>query len=689
MPKIAYRIVIICITMSTVFSISPLLTHHDDMANNLSYDVPFLRMEDEYNGTTPSEISTHYTWISWSEGLDIDKDGFNDTVTINYNMTDFNVEGIVTIYFKFEITSESETIYDLKSFYGSVSSPEDILTFSWSWSVKNDTPQDYSIVVTQKLEGQIYGNEEFVFQNLVKMDLIDSFLLETSLVDQDQDGKNDTTNIELLINFPTKLSTLDLDVITEVKIWDVQSNDWKHVTDKHDTYTVRNTNKCVIQIVYSALYDGNYNLTLFLSNQYLKNFETFDVEVSLSRFILLSYHQGSLKLFDFDRDGLNDSFRLNYDLIFTITAEVEFWIEIKVTRGHSTIFTQNVYFHDYVIRGVMQNFDYLWHSTVAGGLKVEVVFSYEYTPIVNDIYDISLYSYDIVLNTRTFVENLDTDGNGKVDTAKIHNEIKFKAAGMYNLGLTVLVYKQANDGSWSYSTRFYSYFTGNVTTEHYYDVWLLFHTSDLVNYRFVVDVHGLNDKVFYIKGRELFFNPQEKYQVINDWNYDIEYFDLDSDGMDDTVDVTVNFQVLYSGIFDFSLNGGLFKGFTSFTNTQRLEKKVLSPSVWYSITLRLSAYEEGAYIIRVGLREGNFVCKKFEISWENAKAFHFLSEYKCTFTELDLDDDGLNDTLFLELDFKPSYSGQLTMILVATVYFRNTETSDWKLLSSPNFPLYP
>ncbi|MHA1971585.1 MAG: hypothetical protein ACTSW1_01260 [Candidatus Hodarchaeales archaeon] len=689
MLKMINKFAIIFLILLSVFYIDPFVSSPTRLDNTLSDEIPLLKTSEEYNDTTPEEMSTSYSWISWSEGIDIDEDGFNDTIAINYNMTNFNIVGNINIEFSFEIITDNETYYEGESFYGQVYSVEDVLNYRWVWSVKITSTQNYTVFVTQhtweNYKSYTYGNESFFFENLTRMDLLESYSISTVFDDKDLDGLNDTVNAELRLNFTKEIEHLKLDIRMEIRIWDESASEWIYLKNLYTQYTMTNNNQCVITISYSAIFDGTYNLTFFLSDQYLDDFENFDIQVSLSRFVLISYYQGSLVLLDVDEDGKNDSFKLEYEFNFTISDYVKLWIRVEINGVEdSSSVVNHRYFGQHVTRGTLYDLEYLWHSRQNRSFQVKVSFV-DFNLGHNlsfDMYEITLFSYNNVEDSKTFLEEMDLTGNGKTDSVKLHNALKFKAARYEELVLSVSVYKKTNEG-WTHTDSLYRNFVGYVTKDQYYDVWAIFPAEEITYYKLVVTVEDLTDGYFYIDGKELFFTPEENYNAIDSWNYDLTFFDLDSDGYEDTVEITVNFQVSYSGKILLNLKGTLTSGGMSFGFYKELDQINLVKGEWYSITLRMSPQKEGDCTLLIQLMAEETECLSFTVDWPNTRPFNAFADYYYTYTELDSDNDGFNDTVLTEFNFKPTIEGKLTLVLISIVTFLNEKTGDWELLPSP------
>ena len=154
------------------------------------------------NGT-----SANYSWTSWANASDNDKDLEADTLNVYYNFSDFIVEEyfqidlLIEIYFV-EYGSYFQIDYEWEEFYEYVEPGK-----SYLWNYEYYAPQNgnYSMDVVQIVWGEynvtFEHQEEFSWINIHQFNLLQDYSVTTLITDEDLDSLNDTISFTYSLNF--------------------------------------------------------------------------------------------------------------------------------------------------------------------------------------------------------------------------------------------------------------------------------------------------------------------------------------------------------------------------------------------------------------------------------------------------------------------------------------------------------
>jgi len=649
-------------------------------------------LTEEYNGTSPPEVSLNYSWYSWSNSSDVDGDGSNDTLNIYYNLTNFNVEGYIDIRFELSIfignTSTNYSNYYDSRYFTEYVRPNSTYLFSWSWGARDEGLNNYSVYVVQyereNYNYYAFGHELFSYENISKLNFVKDYGYELTKYDADSDGFNDSVNIYLRINFTTNLD-LRIDYFITNYIWDSNINDWQGMITYY--YSDYPNDSLEIYFTYRAPFDGDYRLNFtFFSDIQGQSFEV-PIDFELSRFSLLDYYSGHLQTYDADTDGCDDTLELHYEFNFTVTEQVDMRIFISIYDGDMEIDGRYIWFSENVKAGEIYKFDFKWVSRYSGNFRLEVRFQgidFSFDLIYEVYYNLQMCPFKFLKDYRIWSEDLDLTNNNVTDSVKIHAALKFTTTGHKKLAMGISVFKYVQD-DWDYEDYFVTHFEGNVSTDQFYDCYYIFSAPSVDKYKFEITVLSVDDNYLTVLDMQsLIWTPEEDYKLIEDWTYTTKMLDMDSDTKTDGIEITIKLQFHYSGHVRFYIEANLAEDYIYYDFKASVFDQEVVTGQWYEIVFTFYAPKDGDFKIIMNCYSWDRSQRHFsvEIPWLDAYEAHLFSDFVFLFVERDANLDGYNDSVEISFNFVPILEGKLTFVVLIMVSYYDDTLDSWLPLPS-------
>jgi hypothetical protein len=655
--------------------------------------------------------NANYTWTSWANASDSDKDLQVDTLNVYYNFSNFNVTGYFQIDLVMEIFSNNNDSpvhidYESDEFYEYVE-PNNSYLWKYEWYAWEDG--NYSMTVDQIVWGDynvtFIHQEVFNWTNIHRFDLLREYNVSIKVSDSDQDMFNDTINFTYSLNFSTT-GFFALEYSVQISYWNDYFNQWDYLTTKHfyDDFTLNEAKLVNWTFQFRAWFDGDYQFEIRIEDDYNPGYPLLVEEehewYNAYAFSLINNWESALTLLDEDGDSSSDTFSLVYTLNFSISGEIDLRMSIDIMRWIDSAWEYFDYESEYLITDVVageeQQLEILWKSRETGRFRVDVQIHDEDmdVPIIEESFiDFELTTYDILADWKAWTEELDKDQDGTIDTIILNYGLKFKKSGMMDLRIQVGVQEQDSGGS-SYTRHYTNYFHGEVTTTSYYHCYFEFSAYELKNYNFDVEISILDntmDRFVILEDWVMQWSASDIFNSLKNWSYTTSESDLDYDGLIDTLIIDYEFEFSFTGqvILYIEFDVEMYNTVTDQWEyeSSRIHQFIeeVTPGVVYESTFRLSASVTADYRIEFygsgELFSGDQQLFSDTIYWSGNKHTLF-NDYNFVFTPKDSDSDGKNDSLNVQFNFNCTADQTLLVAFMFEIRKYNPLEDRWEYISS-------
>ena len=634
-----------------------------------------------------SGTSLNYTWTSWANASDYDNDLEFDTLNVYYNFSNFNYTGIFAVEFDIDVFIDDNGSFtpltgDWEEFYEEVE-PNNSYIWSYEWRAIADG--NYSIGIGQEVlvdnfvtSDYFMYYEEFYWADIHQFTFLHGYSVTYTLSDQDQDSFNDTLEIDYSLNF-SYTGHLNLEIQIFIVIWDEDLLDWDFYSSdyEHDSIDVVNGDFYNWSYQFKAWIDGDYQIAVGIDEEFYNlPFLVQDIYEwnDADAFTLINEMNGVLSEFDKDGDSCPDSFQLEFYFNFTVTGEINLRIRLKFYFWENS--SWNYFESEYsglkteVVAGEIEIWNYEWSTLEAGKFRVNVsITDYDTSYNVGEetLGDIDLCAYEIINDWKSSKEEIDLDQDGTTDTIKLNYELLFKSTGWIEIKLDVAV-KTWEDGYY-YTRHYHTYFEGNVNTSNYYHCYYEFSAKEIIEYSIQTTITTSED-FFVLDDEAVIWTPLDVFNPVSNISYSTSEADLDNDGLIDTI--IIDFELTFSAsgsvilVLEFDIQYydiGIDDWRHENPMTQQFMDDVTAGEI-YESTFQYTAPQTGDYIIDIAVAIDDYGSPHIfeDIIYWYGNVYTLFEDYYFTFTEIDSDFDGLNDSVAASFNFK--VTGNQTLLLV-------------------------
>ncbi len=290
-------------------------------------------------------------WDSWYKEYDEDNDGYMDTIEIGYDLR-FTSSGWVDLYLEAEISiwDEQNERWDWINYANGQFNEEvtagEWYTFSVRWSASDNGDFEFQISIWESTSHKHLIDETVTWQDAYKYQLINDWNLWAIEYDEDSDGLIDTIEIGVDLSFSKSGPTFLIGLL-RIQYWNEQNQHWQYI----ETYIYEFFDEDVtldtwysISFIWSALYTGNYNISVALASVSgsSTNFQIEEwvswTDVTAFQGVVFEYEQ----IHEDYYEERPDSITLGYNFLFEETGPVDLDIRVIVLYASQTTMTFNL-----------------------------------------------------------------------------------------------------------------------------------------------------------------------------------------------------------------------------------------------------------------------------------------------------------------------------------------------------------
>ncbi|MHA2344120.1 MAG: hypothetical protein ACXADW_19830 [Candidatus Hodarchaeales archaeon] len=620
---------------------------------------------------------------------DTDQDTFDDTIDITYSLN-FSYSGYVYLEIQVHILFWNEDLQEwdfLTSDYDYLSF-ESIkgAVFNWTYQYKAWYDGDYQFGV---LIEEDYNNyypylvEDIQeWNNARAYNLVNEWDGAFTELDKDGDSFPDSFLLEYSFNYSY---TGEVRLRIRIDIAILENSDWSYFENKYLYHSA--DAEVGIEDLWNFEWNtwetGRYKIDIRIS-EYETGIpileETYE-NIDLCAYEIIRDWKTWTEEKDRDQDGTIDTIRLNYALLFKSAGWMELELEVEVDvvdngdiyyrRNFITYFQGDVstssYYHCYFDFSAAEIVEYSFDASI----RTEDDF-----PILEDAGKTwkALDVYNPVKNISYSTSELDKDNDGLIDTIFFNFELTFSSSDSVILYLEFEIrYYNPGTNEWNYQNDLYQQFMQDVTAGEVYEITIQYSAPLTGDY--MIDIiartedysstHLFEDTVYWY-GNE--------FTMFEELNYLFTPKDSDSDGLNDSLDISVQFQVaanqtLLMGFgvearyYDDVEDRWISTGDIYQPEIQIFQKEVIA-NTWYSLNYTWGAPFNDTFNVSVAFSGPYYSLDNLNgyYFFENATKFDEITfETEIMSTGYDTNHDGFNETMELELALNFDESGLINL----------------------------
>jgi len=588
---------------------------------NYNTDKPII--EDWVAWNEASSFSYFYNYNRWVDKYDEDGDGCEDTISIEYSFN-FTLSDPVYLEIRMDIyywNGYWEDIATEWEYFGEDVTAGEVYNVSFQWIAWYDGDYNLSIKIRDEYSDRNLIEEWITWSGACVFTLLDSWDSWTMELDEDNDGCNDTIELEYKFKF-SYTGQVNMRIRVEISYWNPENGDWDWIDDHYDYIeeSVTSGYQLTWSFRWQAWDGGKYEFYVDIEE---RNYDILLIEESFEWYADCAFNpikewDSWYKEYDKDTDDCDDTIEIGFDMLFSITGSIALKLRAQVHYWNTEnnewdyINSYNEEFVGDIKTDIWYYCSFKWSAGQVGDYKIEIVISGENSGIfIEDIiqWD-NACAFEVLNSWDSWYKEYDEDNDGYNDTINIGYDLRFTFSGWADLYLSAEIrHWNEENADWeevSYtSQRFHKQVTvGDLNTFSF--LWPATKDGD---FQFQIYIRDYSTERLLID-ETIEWQDACQYKLIKNWNMWYNEYDEDTDGLIDTIEVNFDMTFSNSGpVFLIALmrvhywNEETQNWQEIYTYFYEFFSEEVKEGSWYTLNITWSALYTGDYNVSVQLAD--------------------------------------------------------------------------------------